>query len=130
MHKPQNQVREFHKAFENLAPDKFELDPETYPFALRTKLINEEAGEFEKAAFDKDLIAMLDAMCDLLYVTYGAAVAMGIDLEPFFDEVHRSNMTKLDTNGKPIYRNDGKILKSTNYEPPNLARVLMSDEVK
>jgi predicted HAD superfamily Cof-like phosphohydrolase len=70
---------------------------------------------------------MIDAICDLLYVTYGAAIALGIDVEPFFAEVHRSNMSKLGLDGKPIYREDGKVTKPSSWSPPNLRAVLANE---
>ena len=68
-----------------------------------------------------------DALTDILYVTYGAAAAFGIDLDACFKEVHRSNMSKLDANGQPIYREDGKVMKSELYSKPNLEPILFGD---
>jgi predicted HAD superfamily Cof-like phosphohydrolase len=86
----------------------------------------EEALEFAKATDDQNWVEIIDAICDLLYVTYGAAIAMGIDINPFFEEVHRSNMSKLDpVTGRPIYREDGKILKPSTYSPADLKKVLL-----
>ena len=81
--------------------------------------------EFGKSSEDNNFVEMIDAICDILYVTYGAAVAMGIDIDPFFEEVHRSNMSKLDPVTKqPIRRKDGKILKPDTYSPPNIKELL------
>jgi len=121
----QNAVRSFMIAFGQNAPDK--LDMENYPFGLRADLVIEEASEFCRACEMQDKVQMIDAICDLLYVTYGAAVAMGVDIDRFFWEVHRSNMSKLDpTTGAPIYRDDGKVLKPSTYSPPDIAGILNS----
>jgi predicted HAD superfamily Cof-like phosphohydrolase len=118
MHPAQRQVREFHEAFELGAPDA--LEASSFPVALRIRLIEEEAAEFATAARAGDAIAVIDAICDLLYVTYGAAVSLGVDIEPFFDEVHRSNMAKIGG----TRRSDGKWIKPAGWQPPNLARIL------
>jgi predicted HAD superfamily Cof-like phosphohydrolase len=122
MNKQQNQVAQFMKAFGQTVPGAF--SPEQFPAELRISLINEEAREFSEAVKNQDWVETIDAICDLLYVTYGAAVALGIDIEPFFDEVHRSNMSKLDVNGRPIHRADGKVIKSDRWSPPAIDRVL------
>lgn len=90
---------------------------------LRLELIVEEVEELADAIDNEDLIEVADALTDILYVTYGAGHAFGIDLDACFDEVHRSNMSKLDENGEVIYRADGKVLKGPNYFPPDLANV-------
>ena len=92
--------------------------------ALRVGLIHEEAEEFEVAASSRDLTAMADALADIVYVTYGAAVTLGIDLDDVVAEVHASNLTKLGPDGQPIMRSDGKVLKPESYEPPDVTRVL------
>lgn len=91
---------------------------------LRLKLILEEYEELEDAVMEKDLVGIADALTDILYVTYGAGHAYGIDLDKCFEEVQRSNMSKLDKDGKPIYREDGKVMKGPNYFEPNLKKVL------
>lgn len=91
---------------------------------LRVELIREETEELIVALQTYDLVAIADALTDLLYVTYGAGIEHGIDLDETFREVHRSNMTKLDVDGKPIFREDGKILKGPKYEPPKLAEII------
>jgi predicted HAD superfamily Cof-like phosphohydrolase len=83
-------------------------------------LIEEEASEFAEAARAGDVVGTIDALCDLLYVTYGAAVSLGIDIEPFFGEVHRSNMAKRGGSR----RADGKWLKPAGWQPPDLQRIL------
>ena len=111
-------VRTFMKAVDQNTPTKPTLDQ--YPYDLRSRLILEEANEFVTAADEHDSVAMIDALCDILYVTYGAANAMGIDLDPFFFEVHRANMDKL---GGPM-REDGKQLKPEGWKPPDIQRLL------
>lgn len=119
----QRQVQEFMKAFGQNTPDRF--TPSMFPGSLRSSLIIEEAEEFRAAVDAQDWPEIIDAMCDLLYVVYGAANALGVDLDPFFSEVHRSNMSKLDPNtGKPIYREDGKVMKSASWSAPDIVRVM------
>ena len=91
---------------------------------LRLDLINEEVAELSQALIKKDIVEIADALTDILYVTYGAGHAFGIDLDDCFEEVHRSNMSKLGEDGKPIYRDDGKVLKGPNYFNPQLAKLL------
>ena len=91
---------------------------------LRLELIREEYEELEEAIENKDMIGVADALTDLLYVVYGAGHAFGIDLDTCFDEVHSSNMSKLGENGRPLYREDGKVLKGPNYFEPNISFVL------
>jgi predicted HAD superfamily Cof-like phosphohydrolase len=91
---------------------------------IRCALIEEEAAEFREALEADDLVEVADAVADLLYVVYGAAVTFGIPIDEVFAEVHRSNMTKLGTDGTPIYREDGKVLKGPSYEPPDVLGVL------
>ena len=94
---------------------------------LRVDLIAEEFLELREAVANEDIVEIADALTDLLYVVYGAGHAFGIDLDECFLEVHASNMSKLDDDGQPIYREDGKVLKSDNYFKPNLASVLYVD---
>ena len=89
---------------------------------LRLDLIKEELNELEEAIKNNDLLEVADALTDILYVTYGAGHAFGIDLDGCFDEVQKSNMSKLDENGKPIYNANGKVLKGPNYFQPNLKK--------
>jgi len=89
---------------------------------LRIRLIREELGEFEKAANDKNLVKIADALADLLYVIYGTGVSYGIDLEPIFKEVHESNMSKGDPD--VLRAPNGKILKAKNWKPPDLQPIL------
>lgn len=92
---------------------------------LRLSLIQEEVQELEGALEKHDIVEIADALTDILYVVYGAGHALGIDLDSCYREVHRSNMSKLDSNGQPIYREDGKVLKGENYSPPNLIRIVL-----
>ena len=89
---------------------------------LRLSLIKEEFDELENAINKKDLVEIADALTDILYVTYGAGHAFGINLDKCFDEVQNSNMSKLDENGKPIYNESGKVMKGPNYFKPDLSK--------
>ena len=89
---------------------------------LRLDLIKEELSELNDAMNNKDLLEVADALTDILYVTYGAGHAFGIDLDKCFDEVQNSNMSKLDENGKPIYNEHGKVMKGPNYFKPDLSK--------
>lgn len=119
MDRLQRMVYNFHVGCGLPHPARITLDD--FPAELRIRLIYEEADEFAKAVVEQDLVEMIDALCDLLYVTYGAAVCLGVDLEPFFEEVHRSNMDKV---GAPK-RADGKQLKPANWMPPRIRKLLM-----
>ena len=91
---------------------------------LRLKLIEEELSELKVAIREKDIAEVADALTDILYVTYGAGHSFGIDLNKCFDEVQNSNMSKLGNDGKPIYNEDGKVMKGPNYFKPNLKKYL------
>jgi predicted HAD superfamily Cof-like phosphohydrolase len=91
---------------------------------LRFDLIKEELYELKTALDNKDLLEVADALTDILYVTYGAGHAFGIDLDKCFEEVQNSNMSKLDENGKPIYNESGKVMKGPKYFKPNLKKFL------
>ena len=91
---------------------------------LRVSLIDEELSELKEAIENKDIKEVADALTDILYVTYGAGHAFGIDLDKCFDEVQKSNMSKLDENGKPIFNEHGKVLKGPNYFKPNLEKFI------
>jgi predicted HAD superfamily Cof-like phosphohydrolase len=93
---------------------------------LRISLLEEEVAEFKEAAQERDLVRVADALGDIVYVAYGAAVTFGIDLDAVVAEVHRANMSKLDEAGRPILRSDGKVIKSNRYRPPDIAAVLAS----
>ena len=118
-----DKVYEFHKIFRaKISGYPQIIDDSTAD--LRISLIREEFDELIEAINHNDIVGIADALTDILYVTYGAGVSYGIDLNKCFEEVHRSNMTKLDENGNPIFREDGKVLKSKLYEPPDLRRVV------
>ena len=93
---------------------------------LRLSLIQEELDELNKAIQDKDIVEVADALTDILYVTYGAGHAFGIDLDQCFNEVQNSNMSKLGGDGKPIYNENGKVMKGPNYFKPDLSKYIKS----
>ncbi len=90
--------------------------------SLRLSLINEELEELKKAMLDNNIVEVADALTDILYVTYGAGHAFGINLDKCFNEVQDSNMSKLDENGRPIYNEHGKVMKGPKYFKPDLSK--------
>ncbi len=120
MHKPQQQVLEFHQAFGVAAPHS--LDPAAFPGELRIALVDEEAREFAAAVRSGDPVAIVHELVDLLYVTYGAAVALGVDVEGAFDLVHAANLGKL--GGER--RADGKVLKPAGWQPADITGWLVA----
>jgi len=114
-----NSVKEFMRIFgqEIKAKPGFPSEKITQ---LRYNLIKEELDEFGQAIREKNLKEIADSLTDILYVTYGAGHAFGINLDKCFEEVQKSNMSKLDENGKPIYNSDGKVMKGPNYFKPDL----------
>ena len=92
---------------------------------LRIKLIEEELKELKIAIQNKDLKEAVDALTDILYVTYGAGHSFGVNLDKCFEEVQKSNMSKLGSDGKPIYNEDGKVMKGPNYFKPDLNKFVM-----
>ena len=116
-------VKKFMETFGQEVKTKAEF-PSDKIINLRYDLIKEELDEFEEAIKSKNLKEIADSLTDILYVTYGAGHAFGIDLDKCFDEVQRSNMSKLDLNGKPIYSQQGKVLKGPNYFAPNLSKFI------
>jgi len=94
--------------------------------SLRLSLIQEELDELKKAIQDNDIVEVADALTDILYVTYGAGHAFGIDLDKCFNEVQNSNMSKLGDDGKPIYNENGKVMKGPNYFKPDLSKYIKS----
>ncbi len=90
--------------------------------ALRLDLIDEEVQELRDGLANKSMLEIADALTDILYVVYGAGHAFGIDLDDCFHEVHSSNMTKLGADGRPLYREDGKVMKGPNYREPDLTK--------
>ena len=116
-------VGKFMKSFGQEVKNKAEFPSEKI-IKLRYDLIAEELEEFKVAIENKDIKEVADALTDILYVTYGAGHAFGIDLDKCFVEVQNSNMSKLDENGKPIYNDSGKVMKGPNYFKPNLDKFL------
>ena len=116
-------VGKFMKTFGQEVKNKANF-PTTKIIDLRYDLIREELEELKTALDNKDIKEVADALTDILYVTYGAGHAFGIDLDKCFEEVQNSNMSKLDKNGKPIYNENGKVMKGPNYFKPNLEKFL------
>ena len=114
-------VKKFMETFGQEVKNKAEF-PSKKIQDLRISLIEEELSELKEAIENKDIKEVADALTDILYVTYGAGHAFGIDLDKCFDEVQSSNMSKLDENGKPIFNEHGKVLKGPNYFKPNLEK--------
>ena len=118
-----NSVKKFMEVFGQEVKTKAEFPSEKI-IKLRYNLIKEELDEFEEALKDKNLKEVADALTDILYVTYGAGHAFGIDLDKCFDEVQISNMSKLGEDGKPIYNEHGKVMKGPKYFQPNLGKFI------
>ena len=114
-------VKKFMKIFGQEIKEKAEF-PNDKIISLRYELIREELEELKDALDKKDIKEVADALTDILYVTYGAGHAFGIDLDKCFQEVQNSNMSKLGKDGKPIYNNMGKVMKGPNYFKPNLKK--------
>ncbi len=112
-------VKKFMKTFGQEVKEKADF-PSNKITTLRYDLISEELAELKEALDKKDIKEVADALTDILYVTYGAGHAFGIDLDKCFDEVQRSNMSKLGVDGKPIYNEKGKVMKGPNYFEPDL----------
>ena len=112
-------VKIFMKTFGQMIRTKPQF-PNEKTIRLRYDLIKEELNELEQAMKTKNLKEIADALTDILYVTYGAGYAYGIDLDKCFKEVQRANMSKLGKDGKPIYNDRGKVMKGPNYRAPNL----------
>ena len=119
------QVYAFHRAFDlprravPVSPSLGEVDDSL--LRLRERLLEEETTEYMVASHRRDLVGMADALADIVYVAYGTAISLGLDLDLLLDEVHRSNMSKLDGRGRPVLRDDGKVMKSPRYEKPRIA---------
>ena len=112
-------VKVFMETFGQMVRTKPQF-PDEKTMKLRYDLIKEELNELEDAMKTKNLKEIADALTDILYVTYGAGFAYGIDLDKCFKEVQRANMSKLGKDGKPIYNEKGKVMKGPNYSEPNL----------
>ncbi len=118
-------VEEFHDVFEIGNSDEIKLIEER-DYTLRYNLIKEENEEYLEACKNGDIIEVADALGDQLYILFGTILKHGLQhkIEEVYDEIHRSNMSKLDENGKPIFREDGKILKSNLYFKPEINKIL------
>jgi len=116
-------VGTFMKTFGQEVKKKSSLGPDSIN-KLRLDLIEEELGELKEAMNNNDLLEVADALTDILYVTYGAGHAFGINLDKCFEEVQNSNMSKLDADGKPIYNDVGKVMKGPNYFKPDLSKFI------
>ena len=117
-------VRKFMEVFGQEIKEKAGF-PEDKIISLRYNLIKEELDELKDAMKNRDLKEVADALTDILYVTYGAGHAFGVNLDKCFKEVQDSNMSKLDSNGKPIYNENGKVMKGPNYFKPDLEKFLL-----
>ena len=118
-----NQVKTFMETFGQEVKSKASFSSNKIN-KLRFDLIKEELEELKEALDNKDLLEVADALTDILYVTYGAGHAFGIDLDKCFEEVQNSNMSKLDESGMPIYNETGKVMKGPNYFKPNLLKFI------
>jgi predicted HAD superfamily Cof-like phosphohydrolase len=116
-------VKKFMQTFDQEVKDKAEF-PNEKIVKLRYELIREELEELNQAIKDKNIKEVADALTDILYVTYGAGHAFGVNLDKCFDEVQQSNMSKLGLDGKPIYNEIGKVMKGPNYFKPDLIKFI------
>jgi len=125
LHEKIKSVAEFHTVFKIGNADQIKLIDEN-DYQLRFNLIKEENEEYLEACKNNDIIEIADALGDQLYILFGTILKHGLEhkIEEVYDEIHRSNMSKLDENGKPIYREDGKVLKSKLYFKPNIKKIL------
>jgi predicted HAD superfamily Cof-like phosphohydrolase len=117
-------VADFHQAFGLPVRQLPDADIDPGLARLRMDLVTEEVGELMAAAEQGDLVAIADALADIVYIVYGTTLTYGIDLDPVLREVHRANMSKLGADGKPLLRQDGKVLKSDRYRPPDIASIV------
>lgn len=126
MIKQLNAVKEFHTAFKIGYSESPKSDLGELKYMLRFNLMKEENEEYLEAAKNNDLIEIADALGDMLYILCGTIIEHGLQhkIEEVFDEIQRSNMSKLDHHGKPIYREDGKVMKGPNYFRPNISKIL------
>lgn len=120
-------VREFHETFGLPMNDAPTLDVGETTDAMRIDILREELDEYAAAIAAGDIVEVADALADMVYVIYGTALTYGIDLDAVLAEVHRSNMTKRDDDGRPYLRGDGKVVKGPNFEPPDIAAALDGD---
>lgn len=118
-----DQVHEFHRVYECNISGKPQL-PSEAERELRRSLLEEEFKEYLLAEQDNDLVEIADALADMLYIINGTCVSYGIPIDEIFNEVHASNMSKLDENGQVVRRSDGKVLKGPNYFKPKISEIL------
>ena len=121
-----NKVKAFMNTYGQDVNEKASF-PEDAIVQLRVDLIEEELNELKEAIKNNDLVEVADALTDILYVTYGAGHSFGVDLDKCFDEVQRSNMSKLGEDGNPIYNESGKVMKGPNYSAPDLKKIIELD---
>ena len=121
-----NKVKAFMNTYGQDVNEKASF-PEDTIVQLRVDLIEEELNELKEAIKNNDLVEVADALTDILYVTYGAGHSFGLDLDKCFDEVQRSNMSKLGEDGNPIYNESGKVMKGPNYSAPDLKKIIELD---
>ena len=121
-----NKVKTFMNTYGQDVKEKAEF-PVNKIVQLRIDLIEEELNELKEAIKNKDIVEVADALTDILYVTYGAGHSFGVNLDECFDEVQRSNMSKLGEDGNPIYNDSGKVMKGPNYFAPNLKKIVNLD---
>lgn len=119
-------LQEFHETFQGYIAYAPTADIPRREFEVRIRLFQEELDEYRRAVEAADLVAVADALTDMLYVLLGTYVSHGLQdvAVQLFDEVHRSNMSKLNADGRPVVREDGKVLKSDRFSPPDLAGIL------
>ena len=129
INKQLNSVKKFHQAFKIRYNEKPTSDLPREIIDLRYKLMDEENKEYLEAAYNDDMVEIADALGDMLYILCGTIISHGFQdkIEAIFNEIQRSNMSKLDEKGKPIYREDGKVMKGPNYFKPNLKKILDQD---
>lgn len=118
-----DKVKEFQTIFKSNVGDKTSF-PSKEERELRKNLLKEEYEEYLLAEENDDIVEVADGLGDILYIVLGTAISYGIPLEEIFNEIHASNMSKLDVDGKPIFREDGKILKGENYFRPNIPKII------
>ena len=121
-----NKVKAFMNTYGQDIKEKASF-PEDSIVQLRVDLIEEELNELKEAIKNNDIVEVADALTDILYVTYGAGHSFGVNLDKCFDEVQRSNMSKLGEDGNPIYNDSGKVMKGPNYSPPDLKKIIKLD---
>lgn len=124
MNNEQKMVDEFHRKFGHEYRQKPDANVGIEVQSLRYDLIYEELQELNEAMLDRNIVDVADALGDLLYVVYGTAVVYGLDMEPIFEEIHRSNMTKVWPDGDVRYAPNGKVLKPDTYESPDLSTII------